>query len=135
MRNWLTACVTALSFLCYVSSESSGDANLNLHISSGGFDNYLWRSNITAAQVLLTSPNATDRLQRFVVAMPAGNSGTLAYFLPSDPTQDFTVQLANGTLQDAVGDFNNVGVQGHLSFSADASLGVTIIGAVRAMRD
>ncbi|GJJ15110.1 hypothetical protein Clacol_009385 [Clathrus columnatus] len=136
MHNWLTNCATVLTLFSRVLSQTSGGgSNLNLHLTSGGFDNYLWRSNTTAAQVLLTSPNVTDRLQRFVVAMPAGNSGTLAYFVPSGLGQDFSVQLVNGTLQDAVANFNNVGVQGHLSFNADASLGVTIIGAVRAMRD
>jgi hypothetical protein len=111
------------------------DPNINLHLSSGGNDNYLWRSNVTAAQVLLTSPSVPDRLQRFVVGMPAGNSGTLSYFLPLKNNVTLSVQLLNGTLSDAVTDFDNVGVQGSLSFSADASLGVTIIGAVRAMRD
>ncbi|KIJ27555.1 hypothetical protein M422DRAFT_271225 [Sphaerobolus stellatus SS14] len=123
-----------LAFSSHVSSQKETDV-LNLHLTSGGFENYLWRSNITAAQILLTSSNVTDRLQRFVVAMPAGNSGALSYFLPVDETQELSVQLVNGTLQDAVAPFNNVGVQGKLSFNADASLGVTIIGAVRAMRD
>lgn len=137
MPHRLASCVAVLTLLSHVFSQDPVNSNsdLNLHISTGGFDNYLWRSNITAAQVLLTSPDASDSLQRFVVAMPAGNSGTLAYFLPHNPTQILSVQLVNGTLQDATGDFNNVGVQGQLSFNADAGLGVTIIGAVRAMRD
>lgn len=137
MPHWLYPCLTISSLFLSVLSQSpaSSNSDLNLHISTGGFDNYFWRSNTTAAQVLLTSPNASDSLQRFVVAMPAGNSGTLAYFLPSDPVQNLSVQLVDGALQDANGNFNNVGVQGQLSFNADASLGVTIIGAVRAMRD
>ncbi|KAF8512552.1 hypothetical protein BU17DRAFT_54049 [Hysterangium stoloniferum] len=126
-------CVLLLLPLLVLAQVS--DANLNLHLTSGGYDNYLWRSNITAAQVLLTSPNVTDRPQRFVVGMPAGNSGALSYFLPVEGDKTLSVQLLNGTLEDAVGDFDNVGVQGGLSFSSDAILGVTIIGAVRAMRD
>ncbi|KAF8586613.1 hypothetical protein K439DRAFT_1386873 [Ramaria rubella] len=111
------------------------DAILNLHLTSGGYDNYFWRSNVTATQVLFTSPNVTDRPQRFVMGMPAGNSGVLSYFLPVNENQQLSVQLVNGSLQDAAGDFNNVGAQGHMSFNADATLGVTILGAVRAMRD
>jgi len=123
-----------LAFTGHALSQKTTDA-LNLHLTSGGFENYLWGSNVTAAQVLLTSSNVTDRLQRLVVAMPAGNSGTLSYFLPVDETKQLSVELVNGSLQDAIAPFNNVGVQGKLSFNTNASLGVTIIGAVRAMRD
>jgi hypothetical protein len=131
----LFACLAALVLVpSGVTSQVSGD-NLNLHLSSGGFENYLWRSNITAVQVLFTSPNVTDRPQRFVAAMPAGNSGALSYFLPLNSSEQLSVQLVNNSLQDAAGDFNNVGVQGHMSFSTDATMGVTILGAVRAMRD
>lgn len=114
---------------------SQGSDSLNLHLSTGGYENYLWRSNITAVQVLLTSPNVTDRPQRFVAGMPAGNSGALSYFLPLNASEQLSVQLVNNSLQDATGDFNNVGVQGHMSFNTDATMGVTILGAVRAMRD
>ena len=68
--------------------------------------------------------------------MPAGNSGALSYFLPLNSNEQLSVQLVNSSLlQDAAGGFNNVGVQGRMTFSTDATLGVTILGAVRAMRD
>ncbi|GJJ15093.1 hypothetical protein Clacol_009368 [Clathrus columnatus] len=103
MRDWLTSCASVFTLFSRVLSQIFGaGSNLNLHLTSGGFDNYLWRSNTTAAQVLLTN-------------------------LP--------VQLGNGKLQDAAADFNNVGIQGHLFFNANTSLGVTIVGAVRAIRD
>jgi hypothetical protein len=128
------ACLAALLLsLSGVTSQSSDI--LDLHLTSGGYDNYLWRSNITAVQVLFTSSNVTDRLQRFVAAMPAGNSGALSYFLPLNSSERLSVQLVNNSLQDAISGFNNVGVQGHMSFSTDATMGVTILGDVRAMRD
>ena len=131
----LLAGLFSLLLYSFVGTSQQTDDALNLHLKSGGFENYLWRSNITAAQVLLTSPNVTDRLQRLVVAMPAGNSGALSYFLPVDENQQLSMQLVNGSLQNAIADFNNVGVQGLVSLNTDATLGVTIIGAVRAMRD
>lgn len=128
------ACLFALLFSPFGVASQNSDI-LNLHLTSGGYENHLWRSNITAVQVLFTSPNVTDRPQRFVAAMPAGNSGVLSYFLPLNSSEQLSVQLINNSLQDATGSFSNVGVQGRMSFSTDATLGVTILGAVRAMRD
>ena len=98
--------------------------------------NHFWRSNITAVQVLFTSPNVSDRRQHFVAATPAVNSGALSCFLPLNSSKQLSAQLVrNSLLQDATGSFNNVGVQGLMTFSIDATLGVTILGTVLAMRD
>ncbi|KZP01238.1 hypothetical protein CALVIDRAFT_474889 [Calocera viscosa TUFC12733] len=118
-------------------------APLYFHLSSGGNENYFYRDNVTAAQVLFTSSNSTTTVRRFVTAMPAGNSGALLYFLPLNASASnatgspLDVQLVNSTLPLAhtVETWGNVGVKGQMSFSADAQLGVAIIGAVRAMRD
>ena len=130
----LLGCFSAL-FLSPFGVASQTSDILNLHLTSGGYENHFWRSNITAVQVLFTSPNVSDRPQRFVAAMPAGNSGALSYFLPLNSSEQLSVQLVNNSLQDATGSFNNAGVQGRMTFSTDATLGVTILGAVRAMRD
>ena len=128
----LVALAVLLISPCGVAPQNS---DLDLNLTSGGYENHLWRSNITAVQVLFTSPNVTDRPQRFVAAMPAGNSGALSYFLPLNSSEQLSVRLINNSLQDATDSFNNVGVQGSMSFSTDATMGVTILGAVRAMRD
>ena len=120
-------------------TNSSGPG-LSFQVVSGGNNNYFFRDNSTSAQLLLTSENSTSTARRLVVALPAGNSGALAYFLPSnevaggDSTNALGVNLVNGSFTSATTEFSNVGVQADLAFHANATLGVTIIGAVRAMR-
>ncbi|OSC99924.1 hypothetical protein PYCCODRAFT_1513135 [Trametes coccinea BRFM310] len=117
------------------------DASLSFKVVSGGNDNYFLRDNITSAQLLLTSANSTSAARRLVVALPAGNSGALTYFLPKDAdagtntNATLNVTLMEGSVRSATADYFNVGVQADLRFDRNATLGVTIIGAVRAMRD
>ncbi|KZT50991.1 hypothetical protein CALCODRAFT_504066 [Calocera cornea HHB12733] len=126
-----------------VKRATADQAPLYFHLSSGGNENYFFRDNVTAAQVLFTSSNSTTTARRFVTAMPAGNSGALMYFLPLNASVSnatgppLDVQLVNSSLPLAhtLETWDNVGVKGQMSFSADAQLGVAIIGAVRAMRD
>ncbi len=51
----------------------------------GGYLNAVYRSNLTAAQVLFTAPEAASPQQpnRFLVALPAGNSGSCVFFFPA----------------------------------------------------
>ncbi|KAI9001558.1 hypothetical protein BD414DRAFT_453177 [Trametes punicea] len=119
----------------------SQNASLAFKVVSGGNDNYFLRDNLTSSQLLLTSSNSTSPLRRLVVALPAGNSGALTYFLPKDAgssgnsTEALNVTLVEGSFKSATADYSNVGVQADLNFDRNATLGVTIIGAVRAMRD
>ena len=110
--------------------------SLSFEAVSGGNNNYFLRDNVTTAQLLLSSPNSTKTARRLVVALPAGNTGVLAYFLPStnNSTNLLGVTLVDGSFKSATADYFNVGVQADLTFDANATLGVTIIGAVRAMR-
>ncbi|EJD08148.1 uncharacterized protein FOMMEDRAFT_144208 [Fomitiporia mediterranea MF3/22] len=113
-------------------------SNLSFQVTSGGNENYFLRDNLTSAQVLLTSANSLASLRRLVVALPAGNSGVLTYFLPlsnSSSNDSLSVTIQNDSLTSTSEELNNVGIQGNLSFNASATVGVTIIGAVRAMRD
>ncbi|RDX43809.1 hypothetical protein OH76DRAFT_1409762 [Lentinus brumalis] len=111
--------------------------SLSFKVVSGGNDNHFLRDNLTSAQLLLTSANSTSAPRRLVVALPAGNAGALAYFLPADTSGNGTlgVHLVEGSLRSATADYFNVGVQAELAFDANATLGATIVGAVRAMRD
>ncbi|PFH50459.1 hypothetical protein AMATHDRAFT_61004 [Amanita thiersii Skay4041] len=114
---------------------AAGSSELSFHVLSGGNDNYFFRDNTTSAQLLLTAVNNTEALQRLVVALPAGNSGALTYFLPLNNEGSLSVTLVDGSFKSTTDAFNNVGAQADLSFTGNATLGVTVIGAVRAMRD
>lgn len=124
--------------------------DLQLNLTSGPYDNYFIRSNLTAAQVLLTNTSAAQsgQLNRFLVALPAGNSGSVAYFLPlsnssansndtsaSTNSSSLTVTLGQGGLRTAYGDNGMHGVTGELVFSDSAQLGTTLLGSVRTLRD
>lgn len=128
------------------------EIDLQLNLTSGPYDNYLIRSNLTAAQVLLTNTTAakSGQLNRFLVALPAGNSGSVAYFLPlsnstnstassnataSTNSSSLTVTLGDSGLQTAYGPNGLHGVTGELLFSESARLGTTLLGSVRTLRD
>lgn len=130
------------------------EIDVSLNLTSGPYDNYLCRSNLTAAQVLLTNTTAANPpdnstkpiLNRFVVALPAGNSGSVAYFLPytvgSNATkqpasvgQGLTVTLGEAGIKGAYGEYNQSGVTGELVFSQSATLGTTLLGSIRTVRD
>ncbi|KAL4245979.1 hypothetical protein ABKN59_008890 [Abortiporus biennis] len=137
----LVAFLLPTTVVCSQSTSVSEHSSLSFHVASGGNDNYFVRDNVTSGQLVLTSPNNTSDLgfSRLVVALPAGNSGALVYFLPQQghetATPIFSVSLKNETFTGVGEDFNNTGVQADLSFNAIATIGVTVIGAVRAMRD
>lgn len=133
----LTTALTCIAQVAHGQILPSNDTQLSFSVSSGGNDNYFLRDNVTSAQLLLTSANSTNTLRRLVVALPAGNSGALTYFTPLNSTSgasNLSVSLVNGSFTSTTREYNNTGAQADLSFSGNATLGVTIIGAVRAMR-
>ncbi|KAF9523824.1 hypothetical protein CPB83DRAFT_774834 [Crepidotus variabilis] len=106
-------------------------------LTSGGNENHFYRDHVTSAQVLLTSHGVSANVnRRLVVALPAGNTGALVYFLPTgNSTSLLEVELVNQTMTSIVGEDANQGIQADLRFSSNTTFGVTIIGAVRAIRD
>lgn len=132
---------TILYGLTCLASSSAGYDNLNaasdqlsFSVSTGGNDNFFLRDNVTSGQLLLTSSaNTSESFSRLVVALPAGNTGALSYFLPLN-SSTFSVNLVNGSLATTARTYNNTGLQADLNFTGNATLGVTIVGAVRAMR-
>ncbi|KAF9508271.1 hypothetical protein BS47DRAFT_1373700 [Hydnum rufescens UP504] len=117
-------CSRFFAFLSDSFEAQASTSRLSFHVASGGNDNYFLRDNVTSAQMLITSANATGSVRRLVVAFPAGNSGALVYFLPMSATQ----------LPSITTEYGNVGVEVQLAFNRNATVGVTIIGAVRALR-
>ncbi|KAI5813687.1 hypothetical protein BZA77DRAFT_320925 [Pyronema omphalodes] len=132
--------VATTAFLSASSVFASAPAaeDLRLQVTAEGNINYFLRDETTAAQVLFTdTKNATSGgIRRFLTAFPAGNSGQVTYFHPLNDTSDvFTVSLVNGTLKSETGDHEKVGVKGAMEFSKDSKMGVTVMGATRAVRD
>ncbi|CUA67039.1 Dynein alpha chain, flagellar outer arm [Rhizoctonia solani] len=110
----------------------------NLTVTSGGYDNYFYRSNLTSATLLLKNPSSINARtpNRMIVAHPAGNSGSLAYWLPyGNDASNLTVTLRPGSLSSAIGPNGLHGLQGTLLFSMNAELGPVQIGSVRQLRD
>lgn len=123
------------AFLISISAAQTLD--INFSIFSGANLNYFIRDNTTAATLLLTARNASapGKPQRMVVGMPAGNSGALSYFIPADNSTQLVLELVEGSLQTVAADNNHTGLAGAFTMNANATLGVTIIGSLRAVRD
>ncbi len=92
------------------------------------------------------SDNSTKpTLNRFLVALPAGNSGSVAYFLPytngsaanatNSTGSGLTVTLGESGIKGAYGDGGLHGVTGELVLSQSATLGTTLLGSIRTVRD
>ncbi|KAI0709912.1 hypothetical protein C8Q76DRAFT_811912 [Earliella scabrosa] len=109
--------------------------DLYFKVVSGGNDNYFFRDSLTSAQVVLTSANSTSVPRRLVVALPAGNTGALTYFWPTGDSSTLGVDLVEDSVTSTTAGYFNAGVQADLVFNGNATLGVTIVGSVRAMRD
>lgn len=130
----IVACLTVLASIPSCVGQNLSTA-LNFQVQSGGNTNYFFRDNTTAAQILFPNATADFGPQRFVAALPAGNSGALVYFLPQNSSTSLSVQAVNGSLSSVIHELNNTGISGRMSFDNNASMGVAVIGAVRAMRD
>ncbi len=109
-------------------------STLSFQVTSGDNDNFFFRDNFTSAQIVLTRPNSSSPIRRFITALPAGNAGALVYFSPLSQNENLVVALVNNSITSTTRDFGNAGIQADLAFSDNATLGATIVGAVRAMR-
>ena len=126
---------------------------LYFQVSDPPIENHFYADNTVACQVLLASPLPHhDRLQpevhRLIFAWPEGNSAGAVFFQATN-TDDpqLRVALANESENAVLKSISHgvealspsktpsVGVSGILSFSASASLNLTILGSVRTVRD
>lgn len=109
---------------------------LDQHLTFSNYDNYLYRDNTTACQLLFTQANATSTLTRFIAAFPAGNSGAMAFFnATSGNSSALSLTLVDGSLKSISNPYNHSGIAGQWTLSTDASLGFAVLGSVRALRD
>ncbi|KAK8853168.1 hypothetical protein IAR55_003869 [Kwoniella newhampshirensis] len=107
-------------------------------VNFAGYDNYVYRDNVTSAQIVLTDSSSTSEPSRFIAAFPNGNTGALVYFIPvnsSNSTTALGTTLDLGTVASVSQANNQTGLSGNLSFSGDLTFGVTLIGSVRTLRD
>ncbi len=130
--------VTVLHLLVVLGITAAQQAPLSFFVDVAGYENHFYRDDVTAVQVLSTSRNS-NQPQRFVAAFPSANSGAAAYFLPQSNASlsDFSARVRNNTLSsisypDITG---STGVKGIIDLTGSASLGVTLLGGVRTLRD
>ncbi|KAI0007885.1 carbohydrate-binding module family 52 protein [Xylariaceae sp. FL0662B] len=109
-------------------------------LSDSPYENYFISDCSTASQVVVTSPVANSDLKaispRLLVAWPAGNSGIVAYF---SPTNGINGTLAI-SLEKIIGSDRTLGllvggVTGKLTLNSSASLDLAILGSIRTIRD
>lgn len=124
-------------------SGSSAD-NLLADVSFVGYNNYAYRDDTIAAQMVISANASSSRPSRLIVAFPQGNTGFATYFIPANDSSSalqvvpdidsFTsITFPSGsTEQNAT---NQTGVMCDLALNADMSLGVTLIGSIRTVRD
>lgn len=129
----------------YLQTNSTGSSTDNLlaDVSFVGYDNYAYRDDVVAAQMVISANASSTRPARLIVAFPQGNTGFATYLIPADASSSalqvvpdidsFTsVTFASSTDRNAT---NQTGVECDLAFNADMTLGVTLIGSIRTVRD
>jgi hypothetical protein len=74
----------------------------NLHLSSPPYENYFYSDCNGASQVVVTSPQPDSNLTiigpRLLIAWPAGNSGVVSFFQPTNGVNGtLSIALMNST--------------------------------------
>jgi hypothetical protein len=136
---------TAISGTC---SENA----TTLHLSDPPYENYFYSDCHGANQIVVTSPLSDSNLTiigpRLLVAWPAGNSGTVAFFAPQNGVNgSLGIEVVNGTSDQPLSPVYDpdtsssasgnarVGVSALISFNSSAMLTVPILGSIRTIRD
>ncbi|ORY33496.1 hypothetical protein BCR39DRAFT_520445 [Naematelia encephala] len=133
----LTALAGALT-LCRAQNSSAG---LDFGpIDFASYNNYVYRDNITACQIVISDSSSPYAPARFVTAFPNGNTGAAVYFIPRNTTANSNSTLGVTLDPTSVKSYlasidNQTGIQGDVSVSGDLEFGVTLIGGVRTVRD
>ncbi|GFZ48643.1 hypothetical protein JCM24511_06392 [Saitozyma sp. JCM 24511] len=107
-------------------------------VDFAGYNNYVYRDNVTAAQIVVTDSSSVYKPSRFITAFPNGNTGALVYFVPLNTTSNpspLGTTLNFSSVHSVSGASNQTGLQGEVSVSGDLEFGVTLIGSVRTLRD
>lgn len=132
-----------------VAQNTCEESASRLYLPDPPYDNYLYFDCHSSSHVIVTSPTPESNLSvigpRLLVAWPAGNSGLVVYFEPTDGANGtLTPSLANssstGETLDPIyepveGSDPVVGISGSISFNVPATLTVAILGSIRTVRD
>jgi hypothetical protein len=118
-------------------------------LSSPPYENYFYSDCHAASQVVLTSPKSDSNLTiigpRLLIAWPAGNSGVVSFFQPTNGINGtLSIALINSTEGNPLGPIYQpamqggnatVGISGEIRFNSSAMLTVAILGSIRTIRD
>lgn len=146
---WLLSYFLALLVAVGVAQETCTVPASRLYLPDPPYSNYIYFDCHSSSHVVVTSPLSNSNLNvigaRLLVAWPAGNSGLVAYFEPSDGAKgSLTPVLANSTSSGETLDpiYNpnegtnpRVGVSGAINFNKAANLTLSILGSIRTIRD
>lgn len=142
---FLAALLAAVS----IAQDTCNEPASRLYLPDFPYDNYLYFDCHSSSHVIVTSPTSESNLSiigpRLLVAWPAGNSGLVAYFEPTDGVNGtLTPSLANssstGEALDPIyepveGSNPVVGVSSSINFNVPATLTVAVLGSIRTVRD
>jgi hypothetical protein len=140
--------VALLPALC-LGQDSCSEPASRLYLPDPPYDNYIYFDCHSSSHVVLTSPRTDSNLDvispRLLVAWPAGNSGLVAYFEPTDGVKgSLTPRLQNssstGETLDPIyepveGGIPRFGVAGSINFNKPANLTKSVLGSLRSVRD
>src|SRR5690242_582693 len=144
-----SANILALLAAISAAQEICTEPASRLYLPDPPYSNYIYFDCHSSSHVIVTSPLPDSNLDvigaRLLVAWPAGNSGIVAYFEPSDGVNgSLTPSLMNSTSSGEVldpiydtskGASPRVGVSGSINFNVAAILTIPILGSVRTIRD
>ncbi|EMD00635.1 hypothetical protein BAUCODRAFT_62475 [Baudoinia panamericana UAMH 10762] len=122
------------------------------YLSDPPYNNYFYSDCHSESQVVVTSPQPDSNLtiigSRLLVAWPAGNSGVVSFFAPSNGINGtLGIELVNSTIGHPLSGVYippnsspltgnaRVGVSTLVNFNSSAILTVPILGSIRTIRD
>lgn len=132
-----------------IAQDACNEPASRLHLPDPPYDNHIYFDCHSSSHVILTTPTSSSNLgvigPRLVVAWPAGNSGLVAYFEPTNGANGtLTPRLENSTstgetldpiYEPIQGGDPRVGVSGSITFNVPATLIIPILGSIRTIRD
>ncbi|KAJ8108347.1 hypothetical protein OPT61_g8238 [Boeremia exigua] len=143
--SWLLALLVEI---CAAQDTCSEPAS-RLYLPDPPYSNYIYFDCHSSSHVVVTSPSPDSNLSvigpRLLVAWPAGNSGLVVYFEPSDGVNGtLTPALQNSTSSGETLDpiyvpvdssSPRVGISGAINLNVPANLTLPIFGSIRTVRD
>ncbi|KAJ4330686.1 hypothetical protein N0V87_009796 [Didymella glomerata] len=145
----LSCLFAALLAAVGVAQDTCDEPASRLYLPDPPYDDYLYFDCHSSSHVIVTSPAPDSDLSvigpRLLIAWPAGNSGLVVYFEPTNGVNGtLTPSLANSSstgetldpiYEPAEGSNPVVGISGSINFNVPATLTVAVLGSIRTVRD